>query len=100
MSAARANPSVLDRLVWCGRAARLALEDPVEGLDRALLRVVRRRGAEPLEAVEPERAWEPRLHALLGAPWPCAECAGFDDVYSTTIEELEGQGLSVGRGAF
>ena len=99
MAAARANPSVLDRLVWCGRAARLALEDPVEGLDRALLRVVHRRG-ESLRTVEPETVWEPRLHALLDAPWPCAECEGFDDVYSTTIEELEGQGLLVGRGAF
>src|SRR5262249_3995737 len=99
MAAARATPSVLDRLVWCGRAARLALEDPVEGLDRALLRVVHRRG-ESLRTVEPETAWEPRLHALLDAPWPCAECEGFDGVYSTTSEELGGQGLLVGRGAF
>lgn len=99
MAAAHANQTVLDRLVWCGRAARLALEDPVEGLDRALVRVVHRRG-ESLQTLETETAWEPRLHALLGEAWPCAECAGFDHVYSTTIEELEGQGLLVGRGAF
>jgi hypothetical protein len=94
-----ANSSVLSRLVWCGRAARLALEDPVEGLDRALLRLARSRGAPP-EAAEPERAWEGHLHALVGAPWPCPECAGFDDLYSETMLQLEARGLPVGRGAF
>lgn len=97
--AACGNPSVFDRLVWCGRAARLALEDPVEGLDRALLRLVRRR-AEPMGAEDADRAWESHLHALLGAPWPCRDCSGFEDVYEATAAELGAQGLAVGRGAF
>jgi Methyltransferase domain len=95
-----ANSSVLSRLVWCSRAARLALEDPVEGLDRALLRLARNRGTKALDAAEPERAWEGRLHLLLAAPWPCPECAGFQELYSETIAQLEAQGLPVGRGAF
>jgi Methyltransferase domain len=96
---ARANSSVLDRLVWCSRAARLALEDPVEGLDRALLRLVRR-GAEPIQAAEADPAWEIHLHTLLDAPWPCRECSAFEGVYETTTAQLEAQGLDVGRGAF
>ena len=98
--AASADPSVLDRLVWCGRAARLVLEDPVECLDRALLRLARRHRAQPLAALEPADAWEARLHALVAAAWPCPECAGFDELYAETIAQLGAQGLPVGRGAF
>lgn len=94
------TPSVLSRLVWFGRAARLALEDPVEGLDRALLRVARRRHADSLEGGPPDEAWERHLHALLGAPWPCDACADFEQIYSDTDAVLRAQGLEVGRGAF
>jgi hypothetical protein len=97
--AVRAKSPVLKRLIWCGRAARLALEDPVEGLDRALLRLVRGRGT-PVTEDEPERAWQAHLHALLAAPWPCSECAGFDALYSETLAQLKAQGLDVGRAAF
>jgi hypothetical protein len=97
--AAGAKSSVLNRLIWCGRAARLALEDPVEGLDRALLRLVRRRGT-PVAGDEAERAWQAHLHALLAAPWPCSQCARFDAVYSETLAQLKAQGLDVGRAAF
>ena len=95
----RAPTPVLSRLVWYGRAARLAFEDPVEAFDRAMLRLVRRRdsGAEP---VEPESAWERHLHALMGVSWPCLACAGFETVYSAAMELLKAQDLAVGRGAF
>ena len=99
MSAAP-NSSVFSRLVWCGRAARLTLEDPVEGLDRALLRLIRNRGTRSLGTEEPQRAWERRLHTLLDAPWPCPDCDEFHGVYTKAIEQLEAQGLPVGRGAF
>jgi predicted O-methyltransferase YrrM len=97
--AARAKSSLLNRLIWCSRAARLALEDPVEGLDRALLRVVRSRRT-TVAGDEPERAWQAHLHALLAAPWPCGDCAGFDALYSETLAQLKAQGLDVGRAAF
>jgi hypothetical protein len=92
--------SILSRLVWFGRAARLALEDPVEGLDRALLRIARRRGAGDRETGAPDEAWERHLHALLGVPWPCEAYAEFEDVFSDVESRLSAQGLDVGRGAF
>jgi Methyltransferase domain len=97
---ARANSSVLTRLAWCGRAARLALEDPVEGLDRALLRLAKARATDARREPEADGLWDERLHELLGAGRPCRECAGFREAYDDAIGELEAQGLSVGRGAF
>jgi hypothetical protein len=92
--------SILSRLVWFGRAARLAFEDPVEGLDRALLRVARRRGADASETGAPDEAWERHLHALLGVPWPCDAHADFHEVFSDAEARLRAKGLEVGRGAF
>ncbi len=54
---------VLGRLVWLGRAARLALEDPVEGLDRALHR------SQAPQQGKWDRAWERHLHDRIGAAW-------------------------------
>jgi hypothetical protein len=85
--------------VWFGRAARLTLEDPVEGLDRALLRV-RRHPAPARDLGEPDPAWERRLHGLLGAPWPCPARAEFDRLWPEVIELLRSRGLAVGRAAY
>ncbi len=87
------------RLVWAGRAMRLALEDPVEGLDRALVRVHPSRVQSP-DLGEPNQAWEERLHTLIGATWPCRERAEFDVVLTGVNELLARRGLAAGRGAY
>src|SRR5207253_11050400 len=89
---------VLNRLRWVGRAARLALEDPVEGLDRALLRVVRRRQALGSNLGAPDQAWERHLHALVGAPWPCPFSVDVEGLFYGTMDQLTAQGLTVGWG--
>jgi hypothetical protein len=89
----------LGRFVWIGRAVRFAFEDPVEGLDRALLRVLGRWQERPaLES--PDEAWEQHLHALIGEPWPCPARADFEGIFSDAREMLRGRGLAFGRGAF
>jgi hypothetical protein len=93
---ARNSSPVLSRLVWFGRAARLALEDPVEGIDRAL----QRRHKRPPDVSEPDEAWESHLHALLGACWPCSMCTDLERIFADTIALLKARGLTVGRGAF
>jgi hypothetical protein len=93
------SPKVLGRLVWLSRAARLALEDPVEGFDRALLRIARRHAGPPGNGT-PDEAWERHLHELVGATWPCEARGEFEAILSDTRDLLRSQGLEVGRGAF
>ena len=95
---ARPSP-VLDRIRWCSRAARLALEDPVEGLDRALLRLARHSPERIEPSVQGER-WEPQVHARLGANWPCPDCESFSAVFADTVAHLQAGGHAVGRGTF
>ena len=90
---------MLDRLRWCGRAARLALEDPVEGLDRALLRLARQ-SSRPVEPVVRDRRWERELHEQLGRGWPCAACEDFSALFADTVTRLRERGYAVGRGTF
>jgi predicted O-methyltransferase YrrM len=96
-----ADPStVLDRVAWCGRAARLALEDPVEGLDRVLVRLVRQRRPRSAPTAEPTDTFPAHLHALLRAPWPCPACDRFEQTFAAAIARLEAKSYPVGRGAF
>jgi len=90
----RGSSPVLGRLVWLGRAARLALEDPVEGLDRALHR------SQAPQQGNWDRAWERHLHGRIGAAWPCRASEAFERVFSDTKVLLQAQGLAFGRGAF
>jgi hypothetical protein len=90
-----------DRVRYAARAIHAITHQPYEGVERVLERV-----AESGEARR--RAWryvptpdgEQRLHALLGAPWPCAVRAEFDDAWGAMIERLRRRGVELGRGAF
>jgi hypothetical protein len=44
-----------------------------------------------------EEAWEARLHAMLGVPWPCPERATAEELWHEVETELRTQGLAVGR---
>lgn len=90
----RGSSPVLSRLVWFGRAARLALEDPVEGLDRALHR------RQTSVTGDSDPAWERHLHERIGAAWPCRARGDFERVFAEIRSRLEAQGLAFGRGAF
>lgn len=90
------------RLRWAAGAARLSLQDPVEGLDRMLIRV--RRFAGVAERIAPPHApnpdWERQLHEHLGIDWPCAAVAEFAAVMTTARDDLVARGLVIGRGAY
>jgi len=44
--------------------------------------------------------WNPRVHQLLDAPWPCSEDAAFAEVFAGTIATLHERGIVVGPAAF
>jgi predicted O-methyltransferase YrrM len=44
--------------------------------------------------------WEPTMHEIVGAVWPCAETAAFEEVYDGAIATLRGRGIVVGPDAF
>lgn len=44
--------------------------------------------------------WEQRLHALLGAPWPCPCHQEFFVLWQTVMTDLARRNLHLGRGAF
>src|SRR5436190_10726495 len=95
------------------RAMRAAKEDPIEALYYARERIaeyseerrMRKHGPGGVMpwpscpyAVDP--GWEPRLHDMLRAPWPCAHTHAFFDSWHATIAALEARGCKLGRGAF
>jgi len=48
--------------------------------------------------VDPD--WDRRLHAMLGAPWPCKEAAEFGTLWPGVIEALTAQGMRIGPATF
>ena len=55
-----------------------------------------RRGAQLPSYRAPDN-WEPRLHDLLGSPWPCRLRAEFANAWAGVIETMSAHGLRVGR---
>ena len=86
---------------YAARASAAVAAQPYEGLERAIERV-----AEKGERVR--RTWsyvpqgdaEVRLHALLGAPWPCPVQREFEEVWSRCVARVRTRGSEVGRGAY
>jgi predicted O-methyltransferase YrrM len=63
------------------------LHHPVEAVDRIVNALERTRHEQP-PAYAADAEWERKLHALLGAAWPCPELEQFDAIWSTAMEEL------------
>jgi hypothetical protein len=88
-----------------GRSAvgllRTVVTDPIEvGLEILDLAAQRRERKRPPWPYEADAAWEPELHELLDAPWPCPETKDFWTEWSTMLAWLQGEGINIGRGAF
>jgi predicted O-methyltransferase YrrM len=83
-------------------AVRLTLQEPGDGLDRAVGRARRLiTGADPQSYVyEADPEWERHLHERLGQPWPCAVAQEFDALWAQVKHTLEQQGLPMGRGTY
>ena len=81
---------------------RLTLQEPGDGLDRAVGRARRLvTGADPQSYVyEADPEWERHLHERLGQPWPCAVAQEFEALWAEVKQTLEQQGLPMGRGAY
>ena len=80
------------------RAAATAARDPVDGLERVRERVAAiRRSPRPSTGLEADAAGEKQMHALLGIDWPCDAATTFNELWQSTLESLERQGLSFGR---
>jgi Methyltransferase domain len=79
------------------RLARAFAAGPVR-VSRALPgEILQRRGHDQYGPADLDDAWEEHLHGLLGAPWPCPQRAGLDDVLADIGTRLDRQGLSSGR---
>lgn len=96
------HTSLPARLRWAAGAARLTLQEPGDGFDRAVGRVLRLfNGGEAQRyeyTADPE--WERHVHERLGQPWPCAETAEFDALWSAIAASFHQQGLAMGRAAY
>jgi methyltransferase family protein len=79
------------------KLARALAADPA-GVARALPgEILQRRGHVQYAPAELDDAWEEQLHGLLGAPWPCPQRAGLDEVLAGIGTRLGQQGLGSGR---
>jgi hypothetical protein len=91
----------LARLAYGARASRAIAAQPYEGVERVLERVAERRDRRrPPWPYEATAACEERVHALIGAQWPCDERKAFDEVWNLALDDLTARGLRVGRGTF
>jgi hypothetical protein len=89
------------RLAYVARGSKAIAAQPYEGVERVLERAAERRDwRRPPWPYEAATAFEERVHALVGAPWPCGERQAFDDVWAAALDDLASRGLQVGRGAF
>ena len=104
---------IVDERGRLARAAGAFLADPVEALinldakivERGELRAKRSMGVGgfmpwPPCPYEVDEEWEENLHALVGAPWPCAAVDEFWELWGQVMEALEARGVRLGRGAF
>jgi len=97
----RFDPLEPSRLRYAARVARTLLSQPSEAMEKIKERAalsrerVARRSQEPAYRVDED--WEERLHALLGAQWPCPAAAEFPAVWSGVVDTMHGKGLRVGR---
>src|ERR1700748_2111394 len=96
-----------DAIAGARRLARAVRDDPVEvALAVPDILVERtehgRGGSMPWPPCPYDEAdnWEPVVHEILGAPWPCPEAARFLDLGSEMVARLTSGGMSLGRGAF
>lgn len=79
------------------KLARALAADPA-GVARALPgEILQRRGRVQYGPAELDEAWEEHLHGLLGAPWPCPQRAGLDEVLAGIGNRLDHRGLVSGR---
>ena len=90
------------------RVAYTVLRHPLEAIERARGRLDTRAdkreltalGQRPGEHYAVVENWEPVLHKAIGAPWPCAESEGFDQVWDATVSGLVATGLRVGLASY
>jgi predicted O-methyltransferase YrrM len=88
-------------LAYVARASRAIAAHPSEGMERLLERVAERRERHrPPWPYAATAACEERVHALIGAHWPCEERKNFDAVWGAVHDDLAARGLPVGRSTF
>jgi len=88
-------------LRYPARAVSAVVRDPLEAWttleDRYVHHLEQRRPQFPYAA---DDGWEPRLHGLLGVPWPCEASSEFRAVWPEVIRQLEANGVRVGPESF
>jgi SAM-dependent methyltransferase len=92
------------KLGYTIRASQVMLRHPVQGVERVRGRVDRRGDMRELAALGTPVSdfygagadWAPRLHAMLGRPWPCPAVADFEQVWEGIVADLTGAGVRVG----
>lgn len=96
-----------DAFEGTGRLVRALREEPVEVAlavrDVAAERAEHKHGGFmpwPPCPYEEDENWEPALHQLLGAPWPCPQIDEFSALWSEVMGHLTSTGMSLGRAAF
>lgn len=94
--------SLQARLRRVAGAARISIEDPGHGIDRALGRARRLLGPGGENTAAGESSPEPerQLHEHLAVSWPCPEIAQFEALWSEMIASMDRRGLQVGREAY
>ena len=92
------------KLGYTIRASQVMLRHPVQGVERIRGRVDRRGDLRELAGLGTPVSdfygavadWAPRLHAMLGRPWPCPAVAEFERVWEGIVADLTGVGVRVG----
>lgn len=86
---------------YVARALNAAVASPAEAADRVIEKLAvrweqARRGGRWPDDRDAED-WEPHLHDMLGAPWPCRQAQAFSSTWASVLDTMTRRGLRVGR---
>ena len=90
------------RLRWAAGVVRLTLREPVDSLDRILVRLrnLRDPGEHKRHEYAVDADWHRRLHERLGLDWPCGPTNEFERLWPQIVAEANAQGVALGRGTY
>lgn len=87
--------------VTAWRLARVAVQHPYDAIDHIRTQVALARAEAAVEPLPIPRTdeWQGVLHWQFGAPWPCRECASFNDVWADIAAEVTATPAGIGHDA-
>jgi predicted O-methyltransferase YrrM len=89
---------------YLARALKSSVTEPRDTIERLMEKSAKRldrvRRHESGPQMQADEDWERKLHAMIGAEWPCAEREAFAETWADVEATMAGHGLRMGRRSY